>query len=529
MKRATDKVFCGKALKVMLLVFVCITFRFSPSTFLALRAQAPGTAPVKVSSEIQVVHGKRYFVHIVEKGQTVYSISKAYKVESYDAVTHVDIHFLHPGDTVWIPCRNQNATTPLPVEQASPKSPQQQTTKPTNKDSRKPVTVPPTVTHPTPVVHSAASGDARPSRSVGSVVKVALIMPLHLGEMEEISTTKFDIEQRGKRTYHQFEFIEFYEGIRMALDQLAEEGINSEINVVDIATQSADEVKRLFNEHHLTESDVIISLLFRDAFTQAAELARDAKVYIVNPMTTRSEVCQDNPYVVKIQPSLAGQVSTMLDNIKSEHPNGQLFVIHSGNKEERVILEEIKKQLIQRGDLRYTLFNWSQYAKLTQFLKANPSSSVLSIYNEGRDKNRIYVSNLLNRLASFKSNTPTLYTFNDWTRELPDVDFAQLQQVGYHTFATGWNMTNNIHVDFLKAFRTHYGTEPTSTLASTGYDLTLYIVGGLAKKGTSFWLAPTLPSPTLTSPLHLIRSGEGLENDRSLLYRLESLRFIPAN
>lgn len=70
-------------------------------------AQAPGTAPVKISTETQVLHGRKYFVHIVEKGQTVYSISKAYKVESYDAVTHVDIHFLHPGDTVWLPARGQ--------------------------------------------------------------------------------------------------------------------------------------------------------------------------------------------------------------------------------------------------------------------------------------------------------------------------------------------------------------------------------------------------------------------------------------
>ena len=53
------------------------------------------------------MNGRKYYVHIVEKGQTVYSITKAYRVESYDAITHVDIHSLHPGDTVWIPFRGQ--------------------------------------------------------------------------------------------------------------------------------------------------------------------------------------------------------------------------------------------------------------------------------------------------------------------------------------------------------------------------------------------------------------------------------------
>ena len=66
-------------------------------TSLTAWSQKPGTTPVKVSLETQMLHGRKYYVHIVETGQTVYSISKAYKVQSYDAVTHVDIHFQKEG------------------------------------------------------------------------------------------------------------------------------------------------------------------------------------------------------------------------------------------------------------------------------------------------------------------------------------------------------------------------------------------------------------------------------------------------
>ena len=86
-------------------------------------AQKPGQTPVKVSHEKQMMNGRKYYVHIVEKGQTVYSIARAYRVESFDAITHVDIHALHPGDTVWLPFRGQftddemqtKPTTPAPV------------------------------------------------------------------------------------------------------------------------------------------------------------------------------------------------------------------------------------------------------------------------------------------------------------------------------------------------------------------------------------------------------------------------------
>ena len=144
--------------------------------------QAPGTAPVKISTETQMLHGRKYYVHIVEKGQTVYSISKAYKVESYDAVTHVDIHFLHPGDTVWLPARGQ---FPANIEVSSPSTPTTKGVQSTqNTQSTK-------NTQNTPKNPPAV-------KKTGKVIRMAVMMPLHLDQMEDISTTKFDVEQRGK-------------------------------------------------------------------------------------------------------------------------------------------------------------------------------------------------------------------------------------------------------------------------------------------------------------------------------------------
>ena len=109
------------------------------------------------------------------------------------------------------------------------------------------------------------------------------------------------------------------------------------------------------------------------------------------------------------------------------------------------------------------------------------------------------------------------------------MDFNQLQNLNYHTFATGWDMTNDVHVEFLKDFRRCYGNEPTSPLAATGYDLTLYIVGGLHRKGADFWNAPGGASEGLTQPIHLVRSGAGLENDHAMIYRMQELVLVPVS
>lgn len=506
-----------RLLPILLLVLSCVT----------VFAQAPGTTPVKVSSETQLLHGRKYYVHIVEKGQTVYSIARAYKVESFDAVTHVDIHFLHPGDTVWLPYRGQFGDD----EPAAPAKTEQKSTaehKNTSAESKKSETS----KHASRTQKTAAEPKAPMAppkvRTTGRTIKVALMMPLHLNQIEEISTSKFDIEQRGKKSYRQFEFIEFYEGIMLALEKLGEKGIHVELNVVDVSDNSAAKVEEAFTSHNVAQSDFVIALLLRECFDKAAELAQQAGIYIVNPMATRSELCAENPYMVKIQPSTSEMLGRMLTNMKLERPNGHLYIIHSGSKAEKPLLDELKSQLDERGDIKYTLFNWSQNAKLANVLKGTPNCSVLSIYDQGKDLNRVFAGNLLNRLSAFKTNTPTLYTLNDWTREYNDIDYAQLQFLNYHTYYTSWDMTNEVHVDFLHAFREKYATEPTSSLAATGYDLTLYIVEGLHKKGADFWSNPTIGGDDLTQPLRLLRRQAGLENVRATLFRMDALRFVPA-
>ncbi len=41
-------------------------------------AQMPGGVSVKVSHKTQVMNGRRFYIHVVEQGQTVYAISRAY-------------------------------------------------------------------------------------------------------------------------------------------------------------------------------------------------------------------------------------------------------------------------------------------------------------------------------------------------------------------------------------------------------------------------------------------------------------------
>lgn len=485
-------------------------------------AQMPGGKTVQVSHKTQMLNGKRYFVHIVDQGQTVYAIARAYGLKEVEAVTKKDIHFLHVGDTVWLPCKGQRLSDGTLAPAAS--------TRAATPATPAPSTPAETATTPAqPAAQSVATASIRPRVNSQSIV-VSLMIPLYLSQMDKISTSKFDVEQRGKITYKSFEFVQFYEGLQLGLEQLEKKGYNVTLNVVDVEESTPEAVEAAFRSHNVAQSDLLIALLTRQPFEKAAQLARDAQLFIVNPVSDRSEIVQGNPYVFKCMPSAQAYAHAIVRTIRNSMTNSPVYIIHSGAKSESAMQQALVAELEKQPAVPYTLFNWSSAAKLTTALKGSPHAAVVSIYQQDRSKNRIYVSQLLNKLASFKSKTPTLFSVADWSVEQPDVDFSQLQNLSYHTFYSDWDRADAAQKDFIKRFQERYKTEPVNTYACMANDIILFFVTGLQQKGTDFFRQPVLPKPQgMLGTFHFAPAaeGSGFENQAATLYRMTDYRFNP--
>lgn len=523
--------------------------------------------PVEVSHQVQVVNGKKYYIHIVQQGQTVYSISRAYGLKAVDAVVKKDIHFLAIGDTVWLPCRGQQipeptttTTTNTPKPTANPSKPTASataTSKPTaTTTTPKPVTTTtksvtttpkPTPTAPKPVTTTPKSTTTAPKsatttptqvgtpaspreRLSSSEVVVSLLMPLYLDQIDEISTTKFDIEQRGRKNYRSFEFVQFYEGLLIGLEKLKAAGFSVRLNLVDVPDNKPETVERLFASYNVAQSDFVIGLLMREPFQRLASLCRDNNLFVINPMATRSEILADNPYVFKCIPSQSSRIAAVLAYVQSINPKPHLLVIHSGAKEEQPVRQSIEAQVAQCQGLSCTFFDWKNNGKLASTIKQLGPCVVLSIYDQGKDRNRLFAGNLLNRLISLKLNN--LITLDDWTRVYTDVDFSQLQRLNYKTIYEDWDFYNISHQLFLGTFRDRYLTEPIGQFAAMGNDIIVYFVTGLNRRGKAFWNNPNISQPkSMVNMFTFSQSdaGTGFENSNAALFELRDYQFRSLN
>ena len=702
----------------------CLLIGFQFTAFSSAQASAQGTktVAVKVSNQTQRINNKEYYVHIVEQGQTVFSIARAYGLKYYDAVIKTDIHLMKVGDTVWLP-KNEYSVAAVtanadavvsradmthyikiepgqtlyslsreygvsveriieanpelrneqlkagqmlkipPQKSETEKSQPAQTTQPaqdkpekadkterqenpvmssTQKEERKESTKAPetestaaaTTTKatelttakvsesttakasaqateqtpaPAPVKPSAQNtaqtsapatepapapistktttpvtatapveenSSAKPATRVvvnpypfaevtGDFPKqqapyfnfttsspfnyqvrdrqdknrifISVVMPLNLDKINEISTSKFDIEQRGKKEYKVFEFIQFYEGILMALDEIQSQGIDVVLNVVDLTSDKDEDVVNAFNSHDVANSDFIIALLIKKPFHKLAELAKQHQVFVINPFSSREDVVKDNPYVVKYMPSTEGTVKGILDIMASKHKGGHLYILHSNNKsaatDENAFREEFERQLATRKEIKYTLFDWSANGKLLSTLKTTTDNVIVSVYNQDKNKNTVFATTLLNRLSSVNSNVPTLLTVNNYLTEYPNIDFEQLQHLKYTTVTMGYlDYGNARHKAFIDTYKNKFHTEPNTLYAGVAHDIMLYFTTALSQQGAEFWRNPgKFKAPDgMLFPFRLEQSSAtgGYENQLPDIYQMINYRLV---
>ena len=494
-----------------------------------LWAQMPGGNAVTLSNKTQTLNGKKYYIHIVEQGQTVYAITRAYGLREFEAVTRKDIHFLQVGDTVWIPSKAESdakvsdafGKTTIDTTPASKNSSKGKADNKAAAQYQPPAEEKPDQLGPSAVIRSRINPNS---------IVVSLMMPLYLSQADKISTSKFDIEQRGKITYKSFEFIQFYEGLLIGLDRLTQMGCNVILNVVDIEGTTDADVDQAFKNGNVAQSDFVIALLTRQPFERAAKLARDAQLFIINPLSDRSEIVADNPYVFKCMPSIQARAKALADGIQHYIPNAPIYIVQSGAKAEKPMLDQLCREFNSRNNSSYTIVDWNAAAKFTNALKTDHHAAIVTLYDQGKDRNRVYTGNLLNKLSAYKTNAPVLFSFDDWTTLYSDVDFSRLQHLTYHTFYAYYDGSDACHRSFIESFRDRYKTEPTSMYAGMAHDIIIYFVNGLQQKGTDFWKAPAVANPKgMLYPLSFShsRSDYGFENQSAQLYRMQEYHFIP--
>lgn len=171
--------------------------------------------------------------------------------------------------------------------------------------------------------------------------RVALMVPLYL---EQVTEEFYEAEPSNKTlTTKPFSFLHFYEGFMIAADSV----VSSRNMKLDLKVYDVDnDVKKADSavvDPWLADADMIIGPFYLKPFNVVKQFASEHDIPIVNPITPRSEIVDNQPNVIKVKPSMEGQLAPLDSLIKNYYHANNIFIVREKEYSDTLIINKINE------------------------------------------------------------------------------------------------------------------------------------------------------------------------------------------
>ncbi len=154
--------------------------------------------------------------------------------------------------------------------------------------------------------------------------EVALMIPFYLEELDSLDRTQFiSSPQEG---FMPFRFIRFYEGALLAVDSLRSLGFNINLHVYDV-DQSIEKTAKILQDPKLQRMDLIIGPFLNRSFDQVALFAGNFNIPIINPFSFREEITTKYNSTIKVKPGAEYQAKKLAALIQRDYLSSKVFLI----------------------------------------------------------------------------------------------------------------------------------------------------------------------------------------------------------
>jgi len=488
------------------------------------------------SRDIQTIEGKKYYIHTIEKGQSLYSISKLYNVtldDLYNLNPELDMgakagqeiripfasatetivtstiqpidttkyltYKVQKGETVYSLCKrfdikekklneyNPDLVTGLKEGQLIIIG---------EKPKRKKVKE---VTVAQPTVVALADTMRVIPKLKKTNYNVALILPFKLDE-----TIALDLDSmvRNNRNFPMIEglSIDFYLGFKRAVDSLKAKDFQINLQLYDIGDDDSLKLVQLTNSPKFKEFDFIFGPLYADDFKIIAKKAKEFQIPIVSPITQQNKILFDNIYISKTNPSqftlLESLAEYCIDSLMANNAHIMLLAAADKDRKEKAFVNAFKtyyndkqKQLGKLEKDTITIVKGIEEVK-QNFI---PGLRHIIVSMSG---NQVLVTDFNTQLALFANKKDIVLCGWQSITEMENIDHEYLNQLNY-TFPHQYNLLNTQSFSSIIAdYKMQQNTCPTEHYF-IGFDIGLYYLKNLKEQGPDFiYSLDTLPQET---------------------------------
>ncbi len=282
-------------------------------------------------------------------------------------------------------------------------------------------------------------------------------------------------------------FLQFYEGVLVAVDSMQKAGMNVKMSVFD-TKDSPESVRKLVNSGALKNTDLIIGPVYENVQKEVASFAETNQIPMVSPFTPRSTIISNNPYFFQINPTREYIASATVEMVRKEFAGKNFVVIKTGSYEETPegqLVTRIQQALAQQSPKsRFQVYDFKrERARGLRNVLIADSENVVFIPTADEGELSVAISNL-NNLAD---EIPiTLVAQANFQQRYQSIDVAHFHNLKMHYINPYWvNYGKNATISYVRKFRANFGTEPNS-YGIQGFDVAYYFLNALFWYGNNF-------------------------------------------
>lgn len=505
-----DSVFMHTVQRGESLYGIAQQYKTSPDSLIAWNPELKDK-PVKKGQEIRIITRVRVPVPVVIAPVTV---------TRYDTV----LHQIQDKETIWGLAKRYNTT----VEQILDLNPEL-------KDGLKTgyyVYIPVPVTGEKNAATTGAKSKGCENSRYKSKYKIALMIPLYLDEIDKIYISPSSDDQIKKPYFKSFVFVEFYQGLLIAIDSMKKAGLSLDLYVYDTANDT-NLVKKILAKPEFPYMDMIIGPFFLPEYNLVAGYAARHIMKLVSPFARNPKLVEQNANVFQLNAASESKIAELARHIAKSWTDPNIILVMGNNDEDKALAK------VFRSNLDAYAPNQSKkppYAEVTypekgiagvstRFDATRPNIVVNLITGETMISN--YVSNIAKLTKTFDI---TMFGMPEW-RDYRTFDLEDLIAVNLHLFSNTFvDYDNPVTLNFMREYRDRYKGDPDDDhYGFLGYDLGLYFLKALYEYGLDFenCLDQMHYQPVATDFKWQQVKGKGYENIYLNLYKFSDYKQTP--
>jgi LysM repeat protein/ABC-type branched-subunit amino acid transport system substrate-binding protein len=536
--------------------------------------------PVEHATEKVRIDGVVYYVHVVKKSETLYSLSKAYNV-ALEQIVQANPGLtdgLKAGRTVRIPVTDAAPAPSLPTTGTLPPPTDTATRRPaatrplyhivkpsetlwsiaeqygvTTDELRRlnpdafhndvlmrdallsiPQATPDEAPEPAPRQTAYLMPQEAPDEMIAPLERpanVALILPLLAPDAPTTTDTTISAAEQAERLLANQKKVEnyhaFYQGALLAVEDLKQQGLSLRLSVYDCHEET--KLDELLLNDELRASDMIIGPVHAHQLKPVADYARDRQIKIVSPLDPTAEsLAVDHPTFFQVSPPADCRRKKLIDTLLAQ-TNTHIIVIAEASGHDSLLLANYRELLGARWS-EVTLYSHTAVRgtalrdSLALRLRPDKTNCVLVASNQEATVSDVAANLYL--LTLRQRYSIVLFGTERW-RTFETIDLTYFHALNLHMVVPFFVDYEKEPVrNFVARFQQTYKADP-SQYAFQGYDTFYYFLQALWRYGTRFEQHLQRYQPPLLQTRYAFRR---YGNDAGGLVNIESclIRYTPA-